>query len=93
MLFLKTNLKLGLPAAKAIEEKPCVQLKHLEIPVEQSKSDFGQQDLKLSGNPSLQVRMQKDIQTFVAERCTARKKRYFMHSRKLDLKKGIFFLC
>lgn len=91
ILFLKANLNFRLPTAKAVEEKPCVQVKHLEIAVEQHKSDFRQQDLKLSGNSSLRVRTQKDIQTFLAEICTARKKSYFMQSRKLDLKTGIFF--
>lgn len=56
ILFLKANLNFYLPTAKAVEEKPYVQAKHLEIAVEQHKSDFRQQDLKLSGNSSLRVR-------------------------------------
>lgn len=94
ILFLKVNLNLCQSTAKAIVEKPCVQVKQFEIAMEQSyyKWNLGQWDLKLSDNPSVQVRTPKGIHTFVANvlEMHSKEEKLFYAQQKIRFEDRIF---
>lgn len=77
---LKVTLNLYLSTAKLLVKKPCVQLKQVDVALEQSycESNLGQWELKLLDNSPAQVRAQKDINVFVADVLA-------MHSKKEQL--------